>query len=172
VAKCDVAHARIGGRGDVRKAKDILLSADAILVGGGDVEAGMQVLEEKGMSGIFCALYEEGKLCFGVSAGSIMLAREWVRWRDPNDDATAELFPCLGVATVLCDTHSEADHWEELQAALVLKEDGSLGYGITSGACLKVYPDGGVEALGGAVHVYARQGKAAVRQADVASQMS
>jgi peptidase E len=172
VAECEVVHARIGGRVDIQKAKNVLISADAIYVGGGDVEAGMQVLDDKGMSGIFFELYEQGKLCFGVSAGSIILAREWIRWSDPNDDATAELFSCLGVANVLCDTHSEADHWEELQAALRLKEDSAIGYGITSGACLTVYPDGRVEALGGAVHVYTRKGKAVVRQTDITSRMS
>lgn len=157
VHDCSLVHARIGGRVDLAKARDILNSADAIFVGGGDVEAGMQILEEKGMTAIFREVFEQGKLCFGVSAGSIMLAREWVRWDDPDDDTTAKLFPCLDVAPVLCDTHSEADKWEELQAALKLAKDGAVGYGIRSNACLVVQPDGGVEALGGVVDVYSFQ---------------
>jgi peptidase E len=165
VHDCSLVHAKIGGRADLNKAKDALLTADAIFVGGGDVEAGMEILEKKNMSGLFCDLFEQGKLCFGVSAGSIMLAREWVRWKDPDDDSTAELFPCLGVAPVLCDTHSEADNWEELQAALALGENGSVGYGIRSNACIVVQPDGKVEALGGIVDVYSRQGST-VRKVD------
>ena len=157
---CSLVHAKIGGRADLNKAKDALMTADAIFVGGGDVEAGMQILEEKNMSGIFYDLFARGKLCFGVSAGSIMLAREWVRWQDPDDDNTAELFPCLGVAPVLCDTHSEGDNWEELQAALALGKNGGVGYGIRSNACLVVHFDGMVEALGGVVDVYSsRNGK-------------
>jgi len=45
-----------------------------------------------------------------------MLSKEWIRWRDPDDDATAEFFPCLGIAPLICDTHGEQDGWEELQA--------------------------------------------------------
>ena len=96
-----------------------------------------------------------------------MLAREWVRWRDPDDDATAELFPCLGVAPVLCDTHGEGEGWEELKAALHLKTVGDSGYGITTGTCLKVLPDGRVEALGGPIFRYVRTAKTVRRQPDL-----
>ena len=164
---CRLIHASFSaGNADVKKARDILQSADAVFVSGGDVERGMQVLEEKGMLGIFPELYQQGKLFFGISAGSIMLAKEWVRWKDPDDDSTAELFPCLGIAPVICDTHGEPD-WEELKAALNLKRVGSYGYGITSGTCLKVLPDGKVEALGGAVYKYARNKEGVQRQIDI-----
>ena len=167
VHECSLVHARIGGRADLQKAKDALLTADAIFVGGGDVEAGMEILEKKNMSGIFFDLFAQGKLCFGVSAGSIMLAREWVRWKNPDDDSTAELFPCLGVAPVLCDTHSEADNWEELQAALALGKNGAMGYGIRSNACLVVQPNGNIEALGGTVDVYSRRSGMIKKLADL-----
>ena len=45
-----------------------------------------------------------------------MLARRWVRWTDPHNDDSAELFPCLGFAPVFCDTHGEGDGWGELRA--------------------------------------------------------
>src|SRR5208283_1309482 len=108
-----------------------------------------------------------GKPFFGISAGSIMLAREWVRWRDPDDVTTAELFPCLGLADILCDTHDEKAGWEELQAALALKKDGALGYGIATGTGVIVFPDGRVEGLGGPVCRYAREHGAVVRIADL-----
>ena len=165
---CRIVHALTYAKNaDINKAKDILRSADAVFVGGGDVELAMQILVEKNIASIFRGLYERGKLFFGVSAGSIMLAKEWVRWRDPNDDSTAELFPCLGLAPILCDTHSEADNWEELKTALRLKQDGTIGYGITSGACLKVSPDGKVEALGGAIYQYVSHEEAVQRQTDI-----
>jgi peptidase E len=154
-------------KADLDKARTILQSSDAIFMSGGDVEAGMQALEEKGLSGFFKDLYEQGKLFFGASAGSIMLAREWVRWRDPEDDSSAEIFPCLNVAPVICDTHAEGDGWEELKAALNLKENNSRGYGIPSGACLKVYPDGKMEAIGGPVCQYARLENQVVKLEDI-----
>jgi cyanophycinase-like exopeptidase len=156
---CEVTRVLIASKkADIDKARKALYSADAVFVSGGDVEAGMQVLQEKNLSGFFKDLSAQGKVFFGSSAGAIMLAREWVRWRDPDDDSTAELFPCLGIAPVICDTHAESDDWEELKAALRLKKDGEPGYGICSGSCLKVYPDGRVEASGGAVAQYLNKG--------------
>jgi len=166
-AKCKIVFAPFVGKANVEKSKGILESSDAVFVSGGDVEPGMQILEEKGVTGIFSKLYEEGKLFFGISAGSIMLAREWVRWTDPDDDSTAELFPCLGIAPVMCDTHGEGDDWEELKAALMLKKAGAVGYGITSGTCLKTFSTGDVEELGGSIYRYARVKDGVRRQADI-----
>ncbi len=164
-------------RANLDKARRILLAADAVFMSGGDMDAGMRVLQEKNMVDFFRDLYKQGKLFFGISAGSIMLATEWVRWRDPDDDSTAELYPCLGFAPVICDTHAEEDDWEELKAALLLKQDGTggenaIGYGIPSGACLKVTPDGRVAALGGPVARYGVVKGKVKRQADLTSPLA
>jgi len=150
VTRVLIAHKKA----NLDKARKSLQSADAIFMSGGDMEVGMQVLKEKNSVDIFRDLYLQGKLFIGVSAGSIMLANEWVRWRDPDDESTAELFPCLGIAPVICDTHAEEDGWVELKAALLLKGDAAIGYGIPSSACLKVQPDGTLEALGKAIVRY------------------
>jgi peptidase E len=157
----------VSERADIKKVRDILEAADIIYISGGDVEAGMDVLQEKGMIDFFSGLYQQGKLFFGSSAGAIMLACEWIRWREPDDDTTAELFPCLGIAPVICDTHAEGDDWEELKALLALGTNGIKGYGIPSGAALKVFPDSSVAALGGAIPQYVRQGKKVNRVADI-----
>jgi len=141
-----------GKRANPEKARDVLGSCDLVFVSGGDVEEGMGVLHQTRMVRFLRALHEAGKPFLGVSAGSIMLARSWVRWRDPNDNESAELFPCLGFAPVLCDTHGESDGWQELQALLALSPRGALGYGIASGTALVVDPGGRVDALGGEVH--------------------
>ncbi len=154
-------------KADLDRARVSLESSDAIFVSGGDVEAGMKVLEEKSLAGFFVDLHKRGKLFFGASAGSIMLAREWVHWRDPDDDSTAKIFPCIGLAPVICDTHAEGDDWEELKAALELKEENSRGYGIATGACLVVSPDGKLEAIGGPVSQYARRGDQVVKLEDI-----
>ena len=150
-----VTHAVIAPRGaDLKKAKKILEDADIIFVSGGDVEYGMQVLQDKNMLGFFNELYQQGKPFFGISAGAIMLAKEWVRWPNPDDENTFELFPCLGYAPVICDTHDEDSDWDELKSALTLKEEGAFGYGLASGSGVKVLPDGKVEAIGGDVFRY------------------
>jgi peptidase E len=154
-------------KADPNKAQAVLESADAVFMSGGDVEAGMHVLEEKKMVGFLTGLFKQGKVFFGVSAGSIMLGREWVRWRDPEDDSTAELFPCLGITPIICDTHAEADDWEELKSALKLKEEDAQGYGIPSGSCLKVYPDGRTEALDGTITPFLKRGNSIVKQSEL-----
>jgi peptidase E len=154
-------------KADLGKARDILAAADIIFISGGDMERGMEVLREKGMVDFLVQLYREGKPFFGVSAGSIMLAKEWVRWRDPDDDSTAELFPCLGFAPVICDAHDEENDWQELKAALKLEKDNVIGYGIVSGAAIKVFPDGKAEAQGNAIPRYVRHGERVDRIPDI-----
>jgi cyanophycinase-like exopeptidase len=155
------------GRGKLEKARAILGSADMVFISGGDVEAGMEVLEERQILPFLRELFQRGKPFFGSSAGSIMLGRQWVRWEDPDDDATARLFPCMGFAPIVCDTHGEAEEWEELRSLLRLTAEGTLGYGIPTGAGLCVSPDGALEVLGAPVHCYARCGGVVARIADL-----
>ena len=153
-----ITHAVIAPKNaDLDKSRNILQAADIIFVGGGDVDAGMRVLREKNMLGFLQEIYKQGKVFFGTSAGAIMLAKEWVRWTDPDDADSAEIFPCLNFAPVICDCHDEDGGWQELIAALELKEPGTIGYGLSSGTGIKVYPDGSVEALAQPVYRYERE---------------
>jgi peptidase E len=153
--RCRVIRIKIAaGDADLDKARKSIKEADVVFFSGGDVEAGMQILQEKNMIGFFQDLTREGKIFLGISAGSILMAREWVRWRDPDDDTSVELFPCLGLAPVICDTHAERDNWVELKTALKLEKPGMTGYGITSGSCLKVEVNGRLEAKHGNISRY------------------
>jgi cyanophycinase-like exopeptidase len=164
----EVKHALLASDGaDLSAAKTALMNSDMIYISGGDVGRGMQVLNERRMTGFLAGLYRQGKPFFGLSAGSIMLAKEWVRWRDPDDDATAEIFPCMAFVPVLCDTHDEQGGWEELRRLLMLEKAGSVGYGIATGTALKVFPDGKVEALGGAIHRFVRREDGVKRISDM-----
>lgn len=109
-----------------------------VFINGGDVEEGMARLDACGLSDTLRELQAEGIRFVGLSAGSIMLAREWVRWPDPEDPASAERFPCLGIAPIYCDTHAEDDEWEELRALLDLQPPGTVGYGIPADGALWV----------------------------------
>ena len=148
-------------RADREEAKAVLSGCDLVFVSGGDVEAGMAVLERSGVVPFLKELHADGKPFFGMSAGSIMLARGWAHWPDPDDDASCEEFPCLGLAPVVCDTHAEADDWEELRALLAIGGP-RTGYGIPSGGALRVTPGGHVSALGKPAARLARRGPAVV----------
>lgn len=156
-----------GKRIKLEKTKAVLESAHLVLVSGGDVEEGMEIVEERKLLPFLRELFDAGKPFLGISAGSIMLASQWVVWDNPADDTTASVFPCMGFAPVLCDTHGESEGWEELRALLKLTPEGTLGYGIPAGAALCVHPDGAPEALGGPVHCLARFGGRIVRGADL-----
>jgi Cyanophycinase and related exopeptidases len=131
-------------------------AADAVYVSGGDVEEGMNVVVRRKIAPFLSDLYRGGKLVFGLSAGSIMLARAWVRWKD-DDDLLGNLFPCLGIANILCDTHGEKENWGELKALLKLSPDASIGYGIWAGSAIRVDPDGTVAPMG-RLDRFAKQG--------------
>ena len=131
-------------------------AADAVFIGGGDVEEGMKVVAKRGIAPFLSELNRGGKLLFGLSAGSIILARAWVRWGD-DDDSVGGLFPCLGIADVLCDTHGEDDNWGELKALLQLSPYGSIGHGIRAGSAIRVDPDGMVESMG-KIDTFVKQG--------------
>jgi peptidase E len=105
-------------RFDPDKAKDILLSSDVVFISGGDVDLGMKYLRKRNLIPFFRELYEGRKLFCGISAGAIMLCRNWMHWRDPDDDSTVELLDCLGFAMLLCDVHDEEDNWMEIKRLL------------------------------------------------------
>jgi hypothetical protein len=83
-----------------------------------------------------------------MSAGSLMLARSWVRFPTGRPP---ELFPCLGLAPVYVDAHSERDDWKELRILLrLVRERGEhapLAYGLTRPAALRVSSAGGAHEL-------------------------
>jgi cyanophycinase-like exopeptidase len=157
-----------GRRPDLARARDELARTDLVFMTGGDVEEGMRVLEATGTIADLHRLAAAGVPFLGVSAGSIMLARSWVRWRDPKDESSVELFPCLGIADALCDTHGEGEGWEELATLARVAPEGSVGHGIPTGAGLVVHPDGVLEAAGTPVHRFESRGGRAVRIADLA----
>lgn len=139
---------------DPAAAKQTLENADAIFISGGEVEEGMCWLERHGLIGFLKELRKQGKLFFGMSAGSIMLGTAWVRWENPEDDTTAELFDCLGFAPTTFDTHAEDEDWIELKKAIQLQGPGACGYGIPSGGVVSVDDQGKMAALEKALICY------------------
>ena len=145
-------------RASASEARALLAESDLVFVSGGDVEHGMKVLHDKDMAKPIQSLARAGKPMFGISAGSLMLACEWVRF--PDDDASdgasarrraarstpdAELFPCLGIAPIHADAHAEAENWDELRVLVdLLRRRGDevkLGYGLTRKGGVRVDVD-------------------------------
>lgn len=140
--------AMAASRDDITAATKVIQAADLVFVSGGDVEAGMALLHQRKMLPLLSRLYKSGKPFFGLSAGSIMLARAWIRWEDPDDDDTAESFNCLNFAPILCDMHAEEDDWVELKSLLNITRRPTIGYGLPSGSGLRLGPGRSITALG------------------------
>jgi cyanophycinase-like exopeptidase len=164
-----VSLVRLAGRQkpDAERASRELEAADVVFMSGGDVDEGMAVVERTGIAPVLEALFRAGKPFFGLSAGSIMLAQRWIRWADPDDDSSASAFDCLGFAPVIIDTHGEDEGWVELVALIGREPEGTVGYGIPTGAGLRVGPDGALAAAGGPVHRFERSGATVRRIADL-----
>jgi len=148
----------IARRFDPDKARDILLASDVVFISGGDVDLGMKYLRKRNLVTLFRKLYEDGKLFCGISAGAIMLCRNWMHWRDPDDDDTVELLDCLGFAPLLCDVHDEEDNWMEMKRLLGFFPQGTAGYGIPAEGALRVAPDGKITAIGSAPVRFIKKG--------------
>jgi peptidase E len=157
-------------RASMAEARALLEECDLVFVSGGDVERGVQVLHDRDMARTLHAVARAGKPMFGISAGSLMLAREWVRFPD-DDEGRAEIFPCLGIAPVHVDAHSEEDDWSELRVLVrLLRERGDespVGYGLTRKGGLRVEVDGDgtatLRAVGTAIpRVVVRRGRVVV----------
>jgi len=137
-------------RFDQDKVNDILLASDVVFISGGDVELGMKYLRTRNLVTLFRKLYDRGKLFCGISAEAIMLCRNWMHWRDPDDDGTVELLDCLGFAPLLCDVHDEEDDWMEMKRLLGFFPKGTIGYGIPAEGALRVAPNGKITTIGSA----------------------
>jgi peptidase E len=161
-------------RASAATARKLLGDADLVFVSGGDVDHGMKVLEDRGLADDLRALAAAGKPMFGISAGSILLAREWVRF--PGDDESrAEVFPCLGIAPLHVDAHSEEDDWSELRTLVrLLHERGDrapVGHGLTKRGGVVVTPaksGARVRAVGTAIPRFGVRGGNVVKRAPLA----
>jgi cyanophycinase-like exopeptidase len=130
------------------EAQHVLMRADAIFISGGDVADGMSVLRAgEGVIATLRERFEAGIPFMGLSAGSIMLTRGWVRWAEPGGKSKNALLDCLGFAPIYCDVHGESDGWEELKLLLELLPAKTSAFGIRAGHALRVC-DGIVEAIG------------------------
>lgn len=155
-------------KSNMEEVQSILQSSDCIFVSGGDVSEGMRVLTERSVIPLIKKRYDEGALIIGVSAGSIMLAKQWINWPDENDESSAELFPCMNIAPVLCDTHGEEDEWNELHSLLGLTEGDQIGYGIPGGGAMRISVDGSAEAISRPLYRIERQEGKIIRINDLA----
>ncbi len=173
-ANARMRHAKLASpRAKASEARALLEDSDLVFMSGGDVDHGMRILHERAVADTVRRLASHGKPMFGISAGSLMLAREWVRFEGEKEDQPVP-FPCLGVVPLHVDAHSEDDDWEELRILLGLvaaRGEAAMGYGLTRKGALRVTAGEAegleIEALGTAIPRFATRGARVVRRAPV-----
>ena len=147
-------------RREVAAARNTLERVELVFVGGGDVEAGIDVLRRADLIDELRSAAARGVVFAGMSAGAIMLGERWIRWprADAGDDE-AETYECLGIAPCSLDTHGEGDAWRETLSFVAVRAR-ELGrkanaYGVPSGGALIVSDGGKMRARGEPVPVFA-----------------
>jgi peptidase E len=141
-------------------ARKALGLVDFVFLGGGDVEAGMDVLRRRKLVADLHAAAQRGVVFAGLSAGAIMLGERWIRWpRQDASDEEAETYECLSLAPCTVDTHGEGDGWPEVRSFAAVRarelERKAKAYAIPSGGALIVHRSGTLHARGKPVPVFA-----------------
>lgn len=147
-------------RRDAPIARRALERVELVFVGGGDVDAGMEVLRKADLVDDLRTAARRGVVFAGMSAGAIMLGERWIRWpSDGAGDDKAETYECLGIAGCSLDVHGETEGWSETRSfvAVRARETGkkAKAFGIPSGGALIVAGGGKMRARGKPVSVFA-----------------
>ena len=109
-------HCVIDKRTDPSEAKRLVENADAIfLMGGGACEDQLHLIREKGC---YEALLDCHAAIFGVSAGSMNMARETVDFHD-----SLEPFPGLGFTNITVSCHHDPNDAWRYEQTLKMSED-------------------------------------------------
>ncbi len=117
---------------------EFLQKADVILLAGGDVKVGWDVINKNGVAMIIRNRYEEGATLAGISAGAIQLGL--------LGNEHGQFYKTFQFVPFLIDVHDEANDWRRLYDHVVLHPQLNA-YGIPFGAAMVYYPDGKIRAI-------------------------
>src|SRR5262249_27981918 len=118
--------------------RSFLLSSDIILLSGGDVELGWNIMKENGVSEDLIAAFNRGAVLMGVSAGAVQLGQ--VGWRQ-TDGAQTDVFHTLGLVPYIISAHQEDQDWEDLKTVVAFMGNNAHGIGLPRGGAAIYHPD-------------------------------
>lgn len=125
--------------------------ADIILLAGGDVQRGWEVIDQVGIKDALIRRYHGGAALLGLSAGAIQLGLYGFREGDPPG---MNLFDALRLAPFAVDVHEEQAEWNRLRTLIKILNSSVKGMGIPSGGGMIYHPDHTVEPLRLPVHEF------------------
>jgi peptidase E len=118
-----------------------LESADLLLLAGGDVDAGWEVMTSTGMDAIIMKRYYAGAVIVGVSAGAVQLGMGW------NGKDHGHVVGGLKLVPYYIGVHDERDDWLRLRTLVEAREEYAKGFGIPAGGAMIYHADMSMEAV-------------------------
>jgi peptidase E len=118
-----------------------LESADLVLLAGGDVDEGWEIIRHTGMDETIVKRYYAGAAVVGVSAGAMQLGMGWYGKDDGN------VAVGLKLVTYYIGVHDEPNDWSHLRQLVQAKEQYAKGFGIPSGGAMIYHADLSIEAV-------------------------
>lgn len=113
--------------------------ADVIVLAGGDVARGWEVMVSRGMRETIVRRYLSGAVLIGVSAGAVQLGQKGF--------GPEGLFETFGFAPFIVDVHDEGAGWSRLRPSVEDAGGSARGLGIPLGAGVALRPDDTLEPL-------------------------
>ncbi|MCP4156643.1 MAG: type 1 glutamine amidotransferase-like domain-containing protein [bacterium] len=120
-----------------------LEEADLVLLAGGDVEKGWDVIKEKFQEKLM-ECYYNGALLMGISAGAVQLGSKGWSGTEPRHE---NLFDTLQIVPALIDVHDEENDWNNLRQSVEHLGGYTRGFGIPMGGAAVYHPDWSFEAV-------------------------
>lgn len=138
-----------------KKDKEYLQNADLILLAGGDIDKGMNILNSTGMKEIIVKKYFENSIIIGISAGAVQLGTYGLK-RDPDSEFLFKrnLIDTIKMIPFVISVHEEKEDWHDLKTIINLSELKEKGIGIQSGGGMIYYPDHTVEPIKHALYEF------------------
>jgi peptidase E len=126
---------------------EFLTEADLILLAGGDIKRGWEVIQKSGLQEKIVECYYNGALLIGVSAGAVQLGMKGWKESKRKSSHPKEFFTTFQVVPIVIDVHDEENSWERLSR--IVRDGGqySHGLGIPAGGGAVYHTDGAYEAV-------------------------
>ncbi len=137
-----IRHYRMLGLDFSTQDKKILENASMILLAGGDVVKGWNVIQSTGLKEVVLEKYSEGTVLIGVSAGAVHLG---LCAADSNRGDIFRIFDTFQIIPYIIGVHEEQVEWSDLKTLVFNKGGYSKGIGIPLGGGAIYYPDNSLE---------------------------
>lgn len=121
--------------------RNFLSTADLVLLAGGDVDGGFEIIKRNGMDSAVVSRYYDGAVLVGVSAGAMQLGMGWLKRDSPGTSVGLKLVPSY------VDVHGERNDWRHLRQLIEAQEEYAKGFGIPLGGGLIFHADMSIEAM-------------------------